>query len=130
MKTPCRLASSLFLFIAAACAFEAPPTDPGGNTAGMFAFVDVNVIPMDRERVLEGQTVVVADGRIKSIDHAATSEIPAGARRIEAAGRYLIPALSDMHVHLEGDAWNGMFPPEDQFCWFIACAKCGRRSGE
>jgi hypothetical protein len=115
MKTPCRLASSLFLVIAAACAVEAPPPDPGGDTAGMFAFVDVNVIPMDRERVLEGQTVVVVGGRIESIGDAATSEIPAGAKRIQASGRYLIPALSDMHVHLEGDAWNGMFPPQDQF---------------
>jgi len=48
MKTPCRLASSLFLVIALSCAVEAPPPDSGGDTAGMFAFVDVNVIPMDR----------------------------------------------------------------------------------
>ena len=48
MKTPCRLASSLFLVLALSCAVEAPPPDPGGDTAGMFAFVDVNVIPMDR----------------------------------------------------------------------------------
>ena len=115
MKTPCRLASSLFFVITASCAFEAPPPDPGGDTATVFAFVDVNVIPMDTDRVIEGQTVVVVGGRIKSIDDAAVSEIPAGATRIEASGRYLIPALSDMHVHLEGDAWNSMFPPEGQF---------------
>ena len=45
----------------------------------------------------------------------ATSKIPAGVNRIEAAGQYLIPALNDMHVHLEGDAWNAMFPPEQRF---------------
>ena len=28
------------------------------------AFVDVNVVPMDTERVLEGCTVLVRDGRI------------------------------------------------------------------
>ena len=28
------------------------------------AFVNVDVIPMDRERILRGQTVVVRDGRI------------------------------------------------------------------
>lgn len=59
MKTPCRLASSLFFVITASCAFEAPPPDPGGDTATVFAFVDVNVIPMDTDRVIEGQTVLV-----------------------------------------------------------------------
>ena len=34
-------------------------------------FENVNVIPMDRERVLEGQTVIVRDGRITQIGPAA-----------------------------------------------------------
>jgi hypothetical protein len=115
MNTPRRLASALlFLVFAVSCAYDAPP-DAGGDTTVVFAFVDVNVIPMDTDRVMEGQTVVVVDGRIKSVGDTAETEIPEGAIRIEASGQYLIPALSDMHVHLEGDAWNAMFPPEEQF---------------
>jgi len=57
----------------------------------------------------------VVDGRIRSIGDVETIKIPAGAQRISGSGKYLIPALSDMHIHLEGDAWNVMFPPEEQF---------------
>jgi len=65
-----------------------------------FAFVGVNVIPMDTERVLENQLVVVADGVIGSISDAVSTAPPAGMRQIDATGRYLVPGLSDLHVHI------------------------------
>ena len=80
-----------------------------------FAFVHVNIIPMDEECVFGDQTVIVQEGRIQQIGDASSTEIPTGAKRIEPTGQYLIPALADMHVHLEGRAWNIMFPPESQF---------------
>ena len=64
------------------------------------AFVGVTVIPMDRERVLPDQTVVVEDGRIVALGPAATTAVPAGATRIEARGKYLIPGLAEMHAHI------------------------------
>lgn len=64
------------------------------------AFVNVSVIPMDRNRVIPGQTVVVEGGRIVSIDPAATAKIPGGAMRIDGAGKYLIPGLAEMHAHV------------------------------
>ena len=63
-------------------------------------FENVNVIPMDRERVLERQTVVVRDGRIAHVGAAAGSTAPAGATRIDGSGKYLIPGLAEMHGHL------------------------------
>ena len=63
-------------------------------------FVNVNVIPMDRERVLAAQTVVVQGERIASIGPAASVKVPAGAVRIDAAGKYLIPGLGEMHAHI------------------------------
>lgn len=80
-----------------------------------FAFVHVNVIPMNQERVLSDQTVIVRNGRISEIGPESSTEVPRGVFRIKKAGHYLIPGLSDMHVHLEGQAWNVMFPPERQF---------------
>ena len=64
------------------------------------AFVGVNVVPMDREGVLRNQTVVVRDGRIAAIGPAATVRIPSGAVRVDATGKYLLPGLTDAHVHL------------------------------
>src|SRR5688572_31864642 len=63
-------------------------------------FENVNVIPMDRERVLEGQTVFVRDGRITQIGPAAGTPAPAGATRVDGTGKYLMPGLAEMHGHL------------------------------
>jgi imidazolonepropionase-like amidohydrolase len=63
-------------------------------------FMHVNVVPMNRETVLERQMVLVRNGRIVAIGPGDTVDVPAYARRIEAAGRYLIPGLTDAHVHL------------------------------
>ena len=64
------------------------------------AFVNVNVIPMDIERVLESQTVVVQEGRIVEIGPANEISIPPGAQVIEGNGGYLIPGLTDTHFHI------------------------------
>ena len=76
------------------------------------AFVHAAVVPMDRERVLPDQTVLVVDGRISAMGPAARVKVPRGALRIDARGRYLLPALSDMHVHVEGESWNALLSPE------------------
>lgn len=78
------------------------------------AFVHASVIPMDTERVLRDQTVVVADGKIVEIGPASAVKVPADALRIDATGRYLLPAFCDMHVHLLSEAWNAMLSPDAQ----------------
>ena len=70
---------------------------------GTVAFVDVNVIPMDKERVLQHQTVIVRNGVITDVGDARRIKIPAGAQRVDGAGKFLIPGLTDMHVHLFTD---------------------------
>lgn len=65
-----------------------------------FAFVGVNVIPMNKERVLRNQTVVVQNGRISEIGEEGNVKIPKDARRIDATGKFLMPGLVDMHLHL------------------------------
>jgi imidazolonepropionase-like amidohydrolase len=72
------------------------------GTTGTVAFVNVAVIPMDSERVLEGQTVVVNDGRITDLGPSSTIEVPAGVQVVEGEGKFLMPGLSDMHMHLFG----------------------------
>ena len=64
------------------------------------AFVNVNVIPFDRERIFPEQTVIVRDGRIATIGPANTVKMPDGALKIDGRGKYLMPGLADMHVHL------------------------------
>lgn len=75
----------------------------GSQVGTTLAFVDVNVIPMDTERVLTRYTVVVQGDRILSIEPSDAATVPEGARRIEAQGRYLIPGLIDVHSNLLSD---------------------------
>jgi imidazolonepropionase-like amidohydrolase len=64
------------------------------------AFVDVRVIPMNRDGVLDHQTVIVRDGRIAQIGLAAQVKAPAGAITVDGRGKYLMPGLGEMHGHL------------------------------
>jgi imidazolonepropionase-like amidohydrolase len=75
----------------------------GFANPGIVAFVDVNVITMDKERMLTHQTVVVCNGVIAEIGDTKRVKIPRGAKKIDSAGKFLIPGLSDMHVHLFTD---------------------------
>lgn len=90
------------------------------SASGAVVFVSVNVIPMDRKRLLRNQTVIVRNGLIAEIGDAKRIKIPAGAQRVDGAGKFLIPGLSDMHVHLFSD---DEFPDafaEDEFKIMIA----------
>ena len=73
------------------------------SPANVVAFVNVNVIPMDRERVLRNQTVIVREGRITTVTDAKRTKVPAGAHTVDGTGKFLIPGLTDMHVHLFSD---------------------------
>ena len=68
------------------------------------AFTNVNVIPMDRERVMTNQTVIVRDGAITKIGDGKKVKVPKDAVRVDGAGKYLIPGLVDMHTHLLSDS--------------------------
>jgi imidazolonepropionase-like amidohydrolase len=68
------------------------------------AFVGVNVVPMDRERVLTNQTIIVRNGVIAEIGDAKKVKIPKDAARVDGTGKYLIPGLVDMHTHLLSDS--------------------------
>lgn len=70
------------------------------TASGTIAFVNVNLVAMDTERVVPLQTVVVEEGRISAIGATSEGAIPDGVVQIDARGLYLMPGLADMHVHL------------------------------
>ena len=79
-----------------------PPTAPAQAT-GPVAFVDVNVVPMDRETILTGQTVLVLNGVISAIGPAGSVMLPDDVTSIDGSGQYLMPGLADLHVHAENE---------------------------
>jgi len=73
------------------------PEDSRGRD---IVFRAVNVIPMDREIILENQDVVVRGGRVVSIGPAGKVSHSAGARFVDGKGKYLMPGLAEMHAHV------------------------------
>ncbi len=66
------------------------------------AFVDATVITMSTAGVLENHTVLVRGDTIVAVGPSSSLNIPAEYRQIDARGRFLMPGLADMHVHLSG----------------------------
>jgi hypothetical protein len=92
-------------FILALClglAQQPPPVDTP------LVITNVSVLPMDRERVLSAQSVIVERGVITHLGPSGALTVPAGARTIDGTGKYLMPGLVDVHVHFHGN------PPDEQ----------------
>lgn len=66
------------------------------------AFVDVTVIPMDRERAIPNQTVVVRGDRIVEIGPVGRVRVPRGGVTVDGRGKFLMPGLAEMHAHIPG----------------------------
>ena len=90
------------LALLAACA---PERTQSANTVAAdppLAFVSVDVLPMTAgEPILRDHIVVVEEGRIAALGPSGSVRIPRHAVRIDGRGKYLMPGLADMHVHLE-----------------------------
>jgi imidazolonepropionase-like amidohydrolase len=67
------------------------------------AVTHVAVIDTSGGPVKPDMTVVIAGGRITAIGKSRTVMIPKSARLVNAAGKFLIPGLWDMHVHIDND---------------------------
>lgn len=91
--------------------------DRGGRASGAacagqpgcppLAITDVRVIPMTDAgpaAVQDGRTVLVRDGRILRVAPADSVALPPETVEVAGGGRYLVPGLADLHVHLE---WAG-----------------------
>jgi len=65
---------------------------------GTIAIQNVNVLAPDGEEFIKGQTVLVEDGFITNID--SFINITPTTITVDGKGKYLIPGLTDAHVHL------------------------------
>ncbi len=72
---------------------------PGATPPETTAFVNATVLPMDANRALPDHTVLVRGDRIVQVGPTRDVAVPAGARRIEARGKFLLPGFGEMHGH-------------------------------
>jgi len=71
-----------------------------GAPPAVTAFTNVTLIPMDRERTIREQTVIVRGDRIEAVGPSKTTKVPKGATVIDGRGRFLLPGLAEMHGHI------------------------------
>lgn len=90
MKVPLRcLMLTLLLAAFAIKAFAAQP----------IAITGATLIDGNGGQPLANATLVVRDDRILAVGPAGAVEIPADAKRYDAAGKYVLPGFIDMHMH-------------------------------
>ena len=72
---------------------------------------NVQIVDLERGRVLDARTLHIRDDRIAAIVESPTAVQVAGLRTIDGQGSFVIPGLYDMHVHLaaNGDEAAGRF---------------------
>jgi imidazolonepropionase-like amidohydrolase len=86
-----------------AIGFEQASDKPSGT----MALVGARIVPMNARPgrgVIERGTIVVEGNRIAAIGPVGSVSVPANARRIDVAGKTIIPGLIDVHGHVGGDS--------------------------
>ncbi len=88
--------------------FELFPCALPARLAEPLAITHVTVVPMDSERLLHDQSVIISDGVIMALGP--SSEIETGVIRcLDGSGKYLLPGLADMHVHYNDPGHFALF---------------------
>lgn len=97
----CRLLIGVVSISATWSAVQADDTGGPGEKQAPIVIEHVTVLPMTAQgAVIPDATVVIKNGRIASL----AGPAPQDAIRIDGRGKWLIPGLADMHVHLPSDA--------------------------
>jgi hypothetical protein len=65
------------------------------------AIKNVNVISMQKDGITASQTVIIKGDRIIAMGPAVETSIPEDAKIINGTGLFLLPGLTDSHVHLD-----------------------------
>jgi len=77
--------------------------------ADALAVVGATVIDGTGKPPLKNATVLVRGGRIVAVGPRDKVKVPADAVKVDAAGKYIIPGLWDMHAHYEQVEWGPIY---------------------
>jgi imidazolonepropionase-like amidohydrolase len=75
------------------------------------SLMHVTVIDATGTPAQPDMTVIISGGRITALGPAAKIAVPAGSHVVDATGKFLIPGLWDMHIHIDdGEFYAGNKP--------------------
>ena len=72
---------------------------------GFVALVGATLVDATGAPAIPNATVVVQNGRIIAAGPSASTPVPQGARRVDVAGKTIVPGLWDNHAHLHQIEW-------------------------
>jgi imidazolonepropionase-like amidohydrolase len=75
----------------------APSPNPGGET---LAFTGGRILDGNGDAPIEAGVLLVRAGRVVAVGAARSVALPESARRIDVAGKSIVPALIDAHTHV------------------------------
>jgi imidazolonepropionase-like amidohydrolase/Tol biopolymer transport system component len=85
---------------------------------GTVALTNARIITMKGDEVIERGAILVEGNRIKAVGQAV--QIPAAARRIDMAGKTIMPGLVDVHAHMGYNTLDII--PEKQWAYYANLA--------
>lgn len=88
---------------------RAPLTAQGPQPPGSVAIVGATVIDATGAAEQNDTTIVVVGAQIVALGPAAEITVPRGARIVDGRGKFVIPGLWDMHVHVFQDEYVPLF---------------------
>jgi imidazolonepropionase-like amidohydrolase len=126
-----KVTSNALSWLAIACAALIVPRaasawmTPESDTPAV-VISNVTIVDVDNGRTTEPKTVVIKNGRIVSIGTSPATLAGKSVRQVDGRGRFLIPGLTDMHVHLFN--LSSHRPPNDwSFGLYVANGVTGVR---
>jgi imidazolonepropionase-like amidohydrolase len=87
-------------------ATEAHPPSPeasagqGAAASGSVALTNARIIDGTGRMPIDRGTIVIGNGRITAVGPAASVTVPAGAQRVDVAGKTIVPGFINAHAHL------------------------------
>ncbi len=66
---------------------------------GQTYITNVTVVDVEKQQLIQNQTVVITNDLIQEVNKSSKIKVPANATIIDGKGKFIIPGLTDAHIH-------------------------------
>ncbi|SHN13112.1 amidohydrolase family protein [Chitinophaga sp. CF418] len=78
---------------------QSAATSPANNAPSTLCITHANLIDVNTSKTLADQTIIIEHDRILATGPSKKLKTPAGATVIDATGKYVMPGMTDAHIH-------------------------------
>lgn len=76
---------------------------------GSVALIGATLVDGTGNAAVPNATVIINDGKIVTAGPSVSVKVPVGARRVDVAGKTIVPGLWDSHAHLHQPEWTPVY---------------------